>query len=243
MYELFIANKNYSSWSLRPWVLMRELAIPFTETLVPFNDMPGYLSISDISPSGRVPCLKDGSLLIWDSLSIIEYLGEEHSQVWPSDKIARAWARSAAAEMHSGFFELRNRCPMNCGVRIQYGEIAAPLAQEIARLCGLLKEGLEKFGGPFLAGSSFTAVDAYYAPVAFRVQTYGLPVAPDAMQYVSHLLGQSSMKEWYTSALQEPWRMVQYETDARSAGTLQADYRREPTRKAGEDTMPFVGPV
>lgn len=225
MYELFIANKNYSSWSLRPWVLMHELAIPFAETLIPFGGAAGQPAVADVSPSGRVPCLRDGQLLVWDSLAIVEYLAERHAHVWPTDAAARAWARSAAAEMHSGFFELRQRCTMNCGVRIRVNEIAAPLALELARVDALWREGLEKFGGPFLAGPRCTAVDAFYAPVAFRVQTYGLPLSPAAMQYVSRQLELASMREWYAAALQEPWREVQHEADMLDAGVLIEDRR------------------
>jgi glutathione S-transferase len=215
MYELFIANKNYSSWSLRPWVLMRELSIPFTETLIPFGNAPDGKSIADVSPSGRVPCLRDGQLRVWDSLSIVEYLAERHGHVWPSDAAARAWARSAAAEMHSGFFELREKCTMSCGIRARLGDIAAPLALELERLNALWLDGLEKFGGPFLAGPQFTAVDAFFSPVAFRVQTYGLQLKPVAMQYVSRLLELDAMREWYAAALKEPWRHEQYEAAVR----------------------------
>jgi len=223
MYELFIANKNYSSWSLRPWVLMRELAIPFTETLVPFGNLPDGTSIADVSPSGRVPCLRDGQLRVWDSLSIVEYLAERHEHVWPSTSAARAFARSAAAEMHSGFFELRGKCGMNCGIRVRFDDIGAPLALELERLNALWLHGLEKFGGPFLAGPQFTAADAFYAPVAFRVQTYGLQLQPAAMQYVSRLLELESMREWYAAALQEPWRHEEYEAAVR--GILIEDRR------------------
>ncbi|HXU94741.1 MAG TPA: glutathione S-transferase family protein [Gallionella sp.] len=225
MYELFIANKNYSSWSLRPWVLMRELSIPFAESLIPFGKVSGKPTIADVSPSGRVPCLRDGQLLVWDSLAIAEYLAERHAQVWPSDVAARAWARSAAAEMHSGFFELRSRCPMNCGVRIRLGEASPSLAMELERLDALWQEGLARFGGPFLTGARFTAVDAFYAPVAFRVQTYGLQLAPEAMSYVSRLLQLASMQEWLAAALQEPWRDEAHEAEARSAGMLIEDRR------------------
>jgi glutathione S-transferase len=223
MYELFIANKNYSSWSLRPWVLMRELSIPFTETLIPFGNLPDGTTIADVSPSGRVPCLKDGQLRVWDSLSIVEYLAERHEHVWPSSAAARAYARSAAAEMHSGFFELRQRCGMNCGIRAPLVDIAAPLALELERLNALWQKGLEKFGGPFLAGPQFTAVDAFYAPVAFRVQTYGLQLKPAAMQYVARLLELEAMRDWYAAALKEPWREEQYEAAVR--GILVEDRR------------------
>jgi glutathione S-transferase len=223
MYELFIANKNYSSWSLRPWVLMRELSIPFAETLIPFGNLPDGTSIADVSPSGRVPCLRDGQLRVWDSLSIVEYLAERHEHVWPLNAAARAFARSAAAEMHSGFFELRGKCGMNCGVRVRLGDIGAPLALELERLNALWLKGLEKFGGPFLAGPQFTAVDAFYAPVATRVQTYGLQLKPAAMQYVSRLLELESMQDWYAAALQEPWRHEEYEEAVR--GILVEDHR------------------
>jgi len=225
MYQLFIANKNYSSWSLRPWVLMRELSIPFTETLIPFGDASGQLSIADVSPSGRVPCLKDGGLLVWDSLSIVEYLAERHAHVWPADAAARAWARSAAAEMHSGFFELRGICSMNCGVQVRIHEVAVPLALELERLNVLWQEGLQKFGGPFLTGPRFTAVDAFFAPVAFRAQTYGLQLQPAGTQYVSRLLQLAPMQEWFAAALKEPWRDEQHEAEMHAAGTLIEDRR------------------
>lgn len=223
MYELFIANKNYSSWSLRPWVLMRELGIPFAETLIPFGNASGQLSIAYVSPSGRVPCLKDGQVLVWDSLAIVEYLAERHANVWPADATARAWARCAAAEMHSGFFALREICSMSCGIRARLNEMPAPLANELKRLNALWLEGLEKFGGPFLAGPRFTAVDAFFAPVAFRVQTYGLQLEPAALQYVARLLELKPMQEWYAAALQEPWRDEEHE--AWMHGTVTEDRR------------------
>jgi glutathione S-transferase len=171
VYELYIANKNYSSWSLRPWVLLRELKIPFAERLLRFGDLAAWDRFRAISPSGKVPCLSDGPLVIWDSLAIAEYLAERHAGIWPSMSVARAWARSAAAEMHSGFQELRGRCSMSCGVRIRLKNPSAALTGELARLSALWTDGIERFGGPFLAGPAFTAVDAFYAPVAFRVQT------------------------------------------------------------------------
>lgn len=236
MYRLFITNKNYSSWSLRPWVLMRELAIPFTEMLAPLGDEPGRLTIREISPSGRVPCLADGQLVVWDSLSIVEYLAERHEHVWPSDAMARAWARSAAAEMHSGFTALRERCSMNCGIRVRLEVIEKPLALDLARLNRLWSEGLAKFGGPFLAGDRFTAVDAFYAPIAFRVQTYCLQLEPTSMQYVTRLLGLESMQEWLDAALKEPWRDEPHEAEARSAGTWIEDRRAAP--QSGDPSNP-----
>lgn len=119
MYTLIIANKNYSSWSLRPWVLMQMLGIPFHEERIPFGAQAPGQSIAERSPSGKVPCLLDGDTAVWDSLAIVEYLAERHAGIWPADPRARAWARSAAAEMHSGFFALRNQCGMNCGIRVR----------------------------------------------------------------------------------------------------------------------------
>src|ERR1700733_7063726 len=184
MYDLYIANKNYSSWSLRPWVLMRELGIAFREHLVPFGQESTWRDFRKISPTGKVPCLVDGDTVVWDSLSIAEYLAERHEGVWPAEAGARAWARSAAAEMHSGFGELRNRCSMSCGQRVRLHEQPAALEHEVARLGALWNEGLRRFGGPSPRGGSSTAADAFYAPVPFRIQPYelALDVQAGAMQ-------------------------------------------------------------
>jgi glutathione S-transferase len=226
MYELYIANKNYSSWSLRPWVLMRERGIPFTERLVPFGD-PAWRDFRTISPSGRVPCLIDGETIVWDSLAILEYLAERHDGVWPKDPVARAFARSAAAEMHSGFAELRNRCSMSCGVRMRLKERTAALDRDLARLDTLWSEGLRRFGGAFLAGSAFTAADAFYAPVAFRVQTYGLPIASaPARGYLERLLALPAMQSWYADALAERFRDEPHELEIAELCTMVEDLRR-----------------
>lgn len=225
MPELFIANKNYSSWSLRPWVLMRELGLPFTERLVPFSGKDTPELFRAFSPTGKVPCLVDGDAVVWDSLSIVEYLAESAPQVWPADRLARAWARSAAAEMHSGFSALRNICGMNCGVRVKLANQSPQLAADIARLDELWKQGLVRFGGPFLAGASFTAVDAFFAPVAFRVQTYGLVLSPESRQYADSLLALPSMREWYEAALKETWRDEEHEQETKAAGTCLEDLR------------------
>src|SRR5690606_19833923 len=134
MYILHIANKNYSSWSLRPWVLMRELGVGFEERMHVFGEGEPF---NEFSPSGKVPCLIDGETVVWDSLAIAEYLAESHGGGWPSDGRARAWARWAAAEMHSGFAVLRQRCSMSCGVRIRLHEHPAALAHELARVDAL----------------------------------------------------------------------------------------------------------
>ena len=221
MYDLFIGNKNYSSWSLRPWVLLKELGIPFRERPVIF----GTDKFSDFSPTGKVPCLVDGQQTVWDSLAITEYLGERHPGVWPADAAARAWARSAAAEMHSGYFALRDACTMNCGIRVKLKNVPAPLQRDLARLEELWADGLSRFGGPFLTGARFCAADAFYAPVAFRIQTYEPPLNPAARRYAAQLLALPSMREWYDAALAEAARDEPHEAEARAAGEWTADLR------------------
>jgi glutathione S-transferase len=225
MYDLYIANKNYSSWSLRPWVLMRELKIAFRERSVHFGDESAWQSYRRISPTGKVPCLVDGDTVVWDSLAIAEYLAERHPGVWPADAGARAWARSVAAEMHSGFTDLRNLCSMSCGIRIRLNEVPAGLERDIARLNTLWGEGLRRFGGPFLAGKAFSAADAFYAPVAFRIQSYGLKPDTAAMAYVHQLLGVAAMREWYAAALKETLRDVPHEAEIRAVGQVLEDLR------------------
>jgi glutathione S-transferase len=222
VYTLHIANKNYSSWSLRPWVLMRELGIAFEERMHPFDQGESFF---EFSPSGKVPCLHDYDTVVWDSLAIAEYLAESHAGVWPGDPRARAWARSAAAEMHSGFAVLRQRCSMSCGIRVRLHEHPEALARDVARIDALWNAGLRRFGGPFLAGPSFGAVDAFFAPVAFRVQTYGLELGDEATRYVQRLLELESMKQWYREALAEPWRDAAHEVELRAAGEWTADLR------------------
>jgi glutathione S-transferase len=225
VYELYIANKNYSSWSLRPWVLMRELEIPFREHLVPFGDESSWQSYRRISPTGKVPCLVDGETVVWDSLAIAEYLAERHTGVWPAHARTRSWARSAAAEIHSGFGELRGRCSMSCGHRIRLHELPAALERDIARLGTLWNDGLRRFGGPFLAGEAYTAVDAFYAPVAFRIQSYGLTLDTVSMTYVDRLLNTRAMREWYADALKETLRDQPHDDEITQAGRVLEDLR------------------
>lgn len=225
MYQLYIANKNYSSWSLRPWVLMRELGIAFDEHVEQFDAGSNWQSFRKFSPTGRVPCLIDEGTVVWDSLGITEYLAEGHHSIWPSDVRARAWARCAAAEMHSGFGELRNCCTMNCGIRVRLHEVAPPLQRDVDRVSELWNEGLLRFGGPFLAGTAFSAVDAFFAPVAFRAQTYSLKFDPVSSAYVQRLLALPSMQHWYSAALAECWREPGHESEAKDAGTWLEDLR------------------
>jgi glutathione S-transferase len=225
VYELYIANKNYSSWSLRPWILMREHKIQFAERLVPLERGTSFTAFRAFSPSGRVPCLHDEGTVVWDSLAIAEYLAERHDGIWPRDGKARAWARSAAAEMHSGFTALRTHCSMNCGVRVRLHTHPPALTRDVERISELWNEGLSRFGGPFLAGNAFTAVDAFFAPVAFRVQSYGLEVKGDAAAYVPRLLGLEGMQQWYTEALAEVWRDAEHEAEITTSGKVIEDLR------------------
>jgi len=225
MYRLHIANKNYSSWSLRPWVLMNELKIEFQELLLQFGDTRGWQRLRGISRNGKVPCLVDEGVAVWESLSIIEYLAERHASVWPEDSTARAWARSAAAEMHAGFSELRSRCSMTCGVRVRLNEFPESLERDIADLGHLWNDGLHRFGGPYLAGGSFTAADAFFAPIAFRMQTYSLPFDPVSAAYVNRLLELPSMRRWYAEALRESFRDEPHEQEMLQMGSVLADFR------------------
>ena len=225
MYLLHIANKNYSSWSLRPWLLMHELDIPFEERLTPFPTGSSWDLYRPFSPSGRVPCLIDDGWAVWDSLAIAEYLAERHHGVWPVEAKARAWARSAGAEMHSSFTALRGACPMTCGVRVKPFPMSDALKQDLFRLGDLWNDGLARFGGPFLAGAHFTAVDAFFAPVAFRVQSYGLTFEGAAATYAAQLLNLPAMREWYAAGLAETWRDPGHEAEIRAAGTIIEDLR------------------
>jgi glutathione S-transferase len=225
MYTIYIANKLYSSWSLRPWVLMQELSIPFVEKIVPLSEGSSWEAYRSFSPTGRVPCLQDDEIVIWDSLAIAEYLAERHTGVWPEDPTARAFARCAAAEMHSGFGALRQECSMHCGVRVRLDSISPALQRDIDRIDELWDEGLSRFGGPFLAGDKFTAVDAFFAPVAFRVQTFNLPLSEKALTYGQQLLALDSMRSWEAAALQETWTEPGHEQDILNAGTILTDLR------------------
>jgi glutathione S-transferase len=224
MYTLHIGNKNYSSWSLRPWALMRALGIPFEERLHRFG--PDFAAeAASFAPAGQVPCLIDGQTTVWDSLGIVEYLAERHDAVWPIGATARAWARCAAAEMHSGFRALRGHHGMNIGVRVAVAERPPAVAADIARIEALWNEGLNRFGGPFLGGDRFTGVDAFYAPVAFRFQTYGVELHGAAADYLKRLLAHPALREWEAAALAEDFRDPPHDADLPLAGTVTADLR------------------
>lgn len=225
MYALHIANKNYSSWSLRPWVLMKTLSIPFEEVLHPFGEGSNWTAFREFSPTGLVPCLVDREVHVWDSLGIVEYLAERHRGVWPEDDLARAWARCAAAEMHSGFSVLRDVCPMNCGVTVAMTSSPDGLEKDLSRLDELWTQGFARFSGPFLAGKHFTAVDAFYVPVAFRIRSFNLRLSEPCMAYVDRLLRLDAVEHWKTSALKETWREPGHEADTTRYGCIKEDSR------------------
>src|SRR5690606_8972966 len=226
MYILHIANRNYSSWSLRPWLLLRMRDIPFAEWMVPFHDAAAWQRFRALSPNGKVPLLVDGDTLVWESLATAEYLAERHPGVWPEEAGARAWARSAAAEMHAGFVELRTRCSMSCGQRVRLHEHPPALQRDLDRLSRLWSEGLARFGGPFLAGAAFTAVDAFFAPVAFRLQGYGLALPrAQADAYARRLLALEPMRQWYAQALAEDFRDPPHDAEIAMYGEVFEDLR------------------
>jgi glutathione S-transferase len=207
VYTLYIGNKNYSSWSLRAWALMRALEIPFEERRILLYRPDSADHLREISPSGKVPCLHDGEVVVWDTLAIGEYLAERHPRVWPRDASARSWARSAAAEMHSGFAPLREEMGMNVTLRTKKTPSPA-VAANIERIQALWTQGRERFGagGDFLCGS-FGAVDAFWCPVAFRFQSYGVAPAGVAGAYLRALLEHPAMRAWATDAEHEPERI------------------------------------
>jgi glutathione S-transferase len=211
--QLYIGNKNYSSWSMRPWVLMRAFGIPFDEVMVRFDTFDADSSfkrrIAEVSPTGRVPVLVDDGLAIWDTLAIAEYLAERFPQhaLWPRDARQRARARSICAEMHSGFSSLRSHCPQN--IEASLPAVGARILEEHSGVRGdldrvqvLWADALQASGGPFLFGA-FGIADAYFAPVAGRIRTYGLPVSDVAGGYIERVFANPAIAAWVRDALAE----------------------------------------
>ena len=213
MLKLIIANKNYSSWSMRPWVLMRQAGIAFEEVMLPFDDFepasPFKTSVRALSPAGKVPILRDGDLAVWDSLAIAETLAERFPEkhLWPADSAARARARSVCAEMHAGFTSVRTHCPMN--IEASLPEIGAivwrdktGLRSDVARIQAMWEGLLQEHGGPMLFGE-FSIADAYYAPVCMRLRTYALPVSDTVRAYMDRVTALPAVAEWIADALAE----------------------------------------
>ncbi len=210
-YKLYVGNHNYSSWSLRPWVLMRHLGLPFQDETVPLLATGRTQSHKSYSSNGLVPCLHDDGFQVWDTLAIAEYLAEKHPAVWPADRLARARARSVSAEMHSGFSNLRGQMPMIIKLRLKGRPHPTEVAADIARIEEIWTECRREFGekaagaqaGPYLFGA-FSAADAMFAPVCWRFNTYNVQLADArAAAYLQTMLSNPAMKEWEASALGE----------------------------------------
>lgn len=213
MPRLYIGNKNYSSWSMRPWVLMRQAGIDFEEVRVRFDsfapDSHFKAQLAGVSPTGKVPVLVDGATIVWDSLAIAQYLAEMHPecQLWPPERRLRARAYSAVAEMHSGFTALRRHCPLN--IEAHLPEVGAllwrdhpALRADVARLIALWSELLDASAGPLLCGA-FSIVDAFYAPVCLRLNTYALPLPAHLQAYVQRVTELPGVQDWVVAALAE----------------------------------------
>lgn len=212
--HLYLANKLYSSWSLRLWILMTALDIPFEETVIPMYFPDSKARMLDVSPTGKMPCLVDGDVKVWESLAIMEYLHERFPQkgVWPTDAKARAHARASANEMHAGFQALRSTCPMNLTKRFAPRELSSDVADNVRRLEGLWADARRRFGGggQFLYGV-FCAADAMYAPVVTRLDTYQVPVSSETRRYMDAVLAHPAFVKWRSDALKEPWTIDHYE--------------------------------
>jgi glutathione S-transferase len=226
MMQLYIGNKNYSSWSMRPWVLMKQAGIPFEEVMVRFDSFEANSAfkkaLRGINPVGKVPVLMDEGFGVWDTLAIAEYLAERFpdKNLWPTDRQARARARSVCAEMHSGFGALRSHCPMNIEASLpEVGKLIwrdqAGVRADMARLCGLWSELLAAQPESALLFGDFSIADAYFAPVCMRIKTYGLPLPADLAAYVERVCALPGVKAWVEDALiehdfldfEEPYRL------------------------------------
>ena len=210
--KLVIGNKNYSSWSLRPWLAMKVAGIGFAEERIPLYGPGSKEKILAFSPAGKVPCLIDGDLRIWDSLSICEYLAEKTPSLWPQERSARAHARSISAEMHSGFQNLRTHMSMNIRKRFPGKGRTPGVMAEIARIADMWSECRERFGasGPFLFGR-FSIADAMYAPVVLRLRTYEVELPSEARAYADAILALPALQEWMAAAASEKESLPQFE--------------------------------
>jgi glutathione S-transferase len=213
---LVIGNKNYSSWSFRPWIAMTAASMPFTEELIPLYGPGSKDRILAHSPAGKVPILIDGNARIWESLAILEHLAEKFpaAGLWPSDPAARAHARAVAAEMHGGFAPLRHHCPMNFWRPVMRRELPDEVAANVARIDAMWNDCRARFGrdGPFLFGR-FSAPDAMYAPVVSRFHTYDVGVSPAARAYMDAMMALPAWVQWRAAALREEWVLEEDELD------------------------------
>ncbi len=204
--KLYIGNKKYSSWSFRPWLAMRAKEVPFEEVLVPFDMAAGNPAFREFSPTGKVPCLVDGNVTVWESLSILEYVAERYPDrgFWPADKAQRARARSVSSEMHAGFSGLRSECPMNMARKHAPLAVSGQVRKDVQRIEEIWTGCLDASGGPYLFGR-FTIADAMYAPVVNRLQIYCLSEAPVVAQYTATLQALDAWRQWEQDGRAEPW--------------------------------------
>ena len=211
---LVIANKRYSSWSLRPWLMMEQAGIPFEEKQIFLRKPDSAKKIKVFSESGRVPVLIEGDIAVWESLAIGEYLAESfpNKNLWPKNKAARAAARAIASEMHAGFTALRTHCPMNCVKQKRGVKLNGEVLSDVARIQEIWRDARKKFGkeGAFLFGQ-FSIADAMYAPVVTRFQTYGIPVDMVSRSYMEAILSLPAMQEWIRAAKEEKEIIPDYE--------------------------------
>ena len=215
MPTLVIANKLYSSWSLRPWLLMKQLGIAFDEILIPLDLPDTKEKVLKHSPAGKVPVLIDGDVTVWESISIMEYVGDAFGvPVWPGERKARAMARSIAAEMHAGFQGLRSACPMNLGRKYAARDRGEAVARDVARFCEIVRQARERFGagGPFLFGA-FSAADAMFAPLVTRLDTYSIALDETTQAYADAILSLPAFQEWRDAAFRENWVVDADEVD------------------------------
>jgi glutathione S-transferase len=214
--KLIVGNKNYSSWSLRPWIAMKVAGIPFEEEVISLDAEDFKQRTTKISGTGKVPALDDDGVHVWESLAILEYLAERFPQagLWPADPIARAHARAIAAEMHAGFVPLRRHLPMNVRRPPKAHALAPEVAANVHRIDAMWTDCRNRFGagGPFLFGA-FGAADAMYAPVASRFHTYVVDLSPSARAYVAAVMALPAFVEWEAAAVQEPWVLPRVEVD------------------------------
>ena len=203
---LTMGNKNYSSWSLRPWILLKHLGLAFSERILPLDTPEFARDVAALSPTKRVPILQHGSVLVWDSLAICEYATEVAGRGWPQARDARAMARSACAEMHAGFSILRSQWPMNARATGRRTASNPERAAEITRIEFLWNECRTRFGagGPWLFGE-YTVADAMYAPVVLRLRTYGAALRESSAEYVATVLEDAHMRDWLAAAAAESW--------------------------------------
>jgi glutathione S-transferase len=215
-FKLIIGNKNYSSWSMRPWIAMKVAGIAFEEIVIPLYEPGSREQILNYSPAGKVPVLIDSEQHIWESLAILEYLAEKFPKagLWPADARARGHARAVATEMHGGFQALRKNCPMNLWLPVKKRPQPDDVMENVRRIDALWSDCRARFGqsGPFLFGA-FGAADAMYAPVVSRLQTYGLAVGGASRAYMNAVLALPAFAEWRAAALKEPWIMQHNEPD------------------------------